>query len=115
MANINKKEDRKNYIKKYKERPSSNSNIDYIEESGPYDIKGEGFSIINGQLNNSVCKIIRKDNKNGTGFLSKIPYPNQFNLLPVLITSYHVLDKDYIDKEKNIYLKFNKENIITFK
>ena len=56
----------------------------------------------------------KKSNKNGTGFLSKIPYPNQFNLLPVLITSYHVLDKDYIDKEKNIYLKFNKENIITF-
>ena len=115
MGTSNQKVKREKYIKKEKEKEKEKlKNIDYIEESGSFDISGKGWSIINMQMNNSVCKIIRKDNKNGTGFLCKIPYPDQFNLLPVLITCYHVLDKVYIDKEKKINLKFNKEKIITF-
>ena len=101
-----------NYKEK-KEREINNSKKDYTEEAGAYDIIGDGLSIINEQAYNSVCKIMRNDNKDGTGFLCKFPL-NQFNSLPVLITCNHVLDKDYINKEKKINLKFNKENIITF-
>ena len=36
------------------------------------------------QMDQSVCKMV--DN-HGTGFICMIPYPNDFNLLPVLIYS----------------------------
>jgi hypothetical protein len=45
------------------------------------------------QMNNCICKI--KENKKdivGTGFFLKIPFPDEFHFLPVLITCNHVLD-----------------------
>ena len=49
------------------------------------------ISIITEQMKKSVCKI---DNENleSTGFICLIPYPNEFNLLRVLITSNHALN-----------------------
>lgn len=43
------------------------------------------------QMNNCVCKIIKNEIR-GTGFFCKVPFPNQNNLLPALITANHVLD-----------------------
>ena len=51
-------------------------------------------------LKNCICRI--SSNKIGTGFFSKIKYKEK--LTPVLITNYHVIDDNYIEKEK--YIKF---------
>ena len=48
-----------------------------------------------------ICKINGKENI-GTGFFCKIKYGNEF--IKVLITIYHIIDKDYLE-DKNI-LKF---------
>ena len=53
-----------------------------------------------------VCKII-EGNSEGTGFFCRIPFPNIYNLCPVLITANHVLDGDKINKDKKILLKLN--------
>ena len=37
------------------------------------------------QTENNICKIIQKNGKMVTGFFSKIPFPDQFHLLPALI------------------------------
>jgi len=58
------------------------------------------------QMNNSICKII--DYK-GTGFLCLIPYPNNFNLLPVLISCNHVLKNNVVEPGNKIKLLFEGE------
>ena len=70
-------------------------------------LNNDQTKIILAQLENSVCKIYEtKDNKTATGFLCKIPFPDQLNLLPVLITNNHVI--------KTEDLKINTEIKITF-
>jgi len=71
------------------------------------------------QLESKICKIKTQDNKTGTGFFIKIPFPDKFHLLPVLITNNHILgDTDLLinkiisitindDKEKR-FLKIDK-------
>ena len=73
-------------------------------------IKGSSDSItleqiknIYQQMNNCVCKIIH-GNTRGTGFFCKIPFPDQNNLLPALITVNHVLD---ISKHKKVEFDLN--------
>ena len=61
--------------------------------------------IINSQLERSVCKIYINKNECGTGFLCKIPFPDEFRLLPVLITNNHVINEEYFKKNKQ--LKFH--------
>ena len=87
----------------------------YIDE----DFKGNAVSInieqskiILSQLEKKVCKIYEIGGGKGSGFFCKIPYPDQFHLLPVLITNRHVLDQKDLEKHKNIKLSFNddKEN-----
>ena len=60
------------------------------------------------QMKNCICKIKVSDNKIGTGFFCKIPFPDTFSLLPVLITCNHVLDKYNISQGKTI--NFSLEN-----
>ena len=52
--------------------------------------------IIKEKMEKSTCKIKCPKEGYGTGFFCKIPFPDQFNLLPVLITNNHVLDKNDI-------------------
>ena len=40
-----------------------------------------------------------------------MPYPDQFHLLPVLITNHHVLDENYLIKYSNIRFTINDDNI----
>ena len=61
------------------------------------------------QMNKSICKIV---DYNGTGFICRIPYPNNLNLLPVLITCNHVLKNEHIKPGKEIKLVFEEEEKI---
>ena len=61
------------------------------------------------QMDQSVCKMM--DN-HGTGFICMIPYPNDFNLLPVLISCNHVLQNEDVEPGKKINLKFEDKEIL---
>ena len=54
------------------------------------------------QMKNCICKI--KGKKIGTGFFCKILYNNE--LIPVLMTNYHVIDDNFIEtnKQLNVYI-----------
>ena len=60
-------------------------------------------------LNVCICKVSGK--LNGTGFFTKILYKN--NLIPVLITNYHIIDDDFLRNNKflNIYINNNMRTI----
>ena len=55
-------------------------------EDYPKSISLEGTEIILEQMKKKVCKI-NIGRKKGTGFFCKIPYPDNNNLLTVLITN----------------------------
>ena len=61
------------------------------------------------QTEKTICKIKCKDDGNGTGFFCVIPFPDKFNLLPVLITNNHVLEREDISKGKKIKFLLNNE------
>ena len=63
------------------------------------------------QKKKSICKIICNDGGNATGFLCIIPFPDKFNLLPVLITNNHVLAKKDIYKGRKITFTLNDDKI----
>ena len=82
-------------------------NEKYIEDSvNPVSI--EGIETILYQMKNCVCKIYQKEGSKGTGFFCRIPFPNEENLLPVLITNNHVLGKT--DLENDNYIEFSINN-----
>ena len=60
----------------------------------------------------NVCKI-KIGNEQSTGFLCKIPFPDENNLLPVFITNNHVINKKllYSNNEK-ISFRIKEENKI---
>jgi len=62
--------------------------------------------IIN-QMETSICKI-NIEQKQGTGFFCKIPFPDEKNMLPVFITNNHVINKDLLFKE-NVKIEFDIE------
>lgn len=76
----------------------------------PSSLNKNQIKIIYEQMNKSVCKII-VDFK-GTGFLCMIPYPNIFNLLPVLISCNHVLTNDVVVPGNKLKLLFEGEEKI---
>ena len=90
-------------------KEESDLDIQYTMKNISYSINSEALPIIMKQVNQSVCKILKKDGKGiATGFLCKIPFPNAHNLLLVFISSYHTLVKTIIEK-KQIELKFYNE------
>lgn len=64
---------------------------------------------INEQMTKNVCVIVLGDVK-GTGFFCKIPFPDNQNLLPTLITCNHLLNEEYINKNKSISIFLNNKN-----
>ena len=66
---------------------------------------------IDEQLEKNICKINIDELIFGTGFLCKIPYPNEFILLPVLITNNHVINEEYFLKNKEIKISFDDDKI----
>ena len=63
--------------------------------NSPIYISKDKIDIINKQMEICLCKVKIHDNI-GTGFFSNIPFPNKSGLLPVLITSSHILNKKTI-------------------
>ena len=84
---------------------------DYIEEKylegQPKATSLEDMKIIQKQMENSICKIICDENGLGTGFFCKIPFPNEKGSLEVLITNYHNINKNYIEKNNQITFSLN--------
>ena len=74
-------------------------------ESFPRPVTIEGTRKILHQMENNICKIIKKDGKKGSGFFVKIPYNN--SNIPVMMTNYHVLDEQYLKENKEIKLTLN--------
>ena len=75
----------------------------------PDPVSLEGTQKIIDQMNNSVC-LIYNEKRKGTGFFVKIPYKS--NLLPVLITSNQVINKDDILKMKTVSIYINNDKKI---
>ena len=91
--------------------------LDYNKE----DFKGkappvtkEQTKTILSQLENNVCKILKINENKGTGFLCKIPYPNQFKLFPCLITNNHALNEKDLEINKTIQISFDDDKIEKF-
>ena len=64
---------------------------------------------INEQMTKSLC-VIDLGKLKGTGFFCKIPFPDNQNLLPTLITCNHILNEEYINKNKTISIFLNNKN-----
>ena len=79
----------------------------------PQPIGYEQMDIIKEKMEKSICKIKCPKGGFGTGFFCKIPFPNEFNLFPVLITNYHVLYEADI-KIGNNFIFSLKNDQITF-
>ena len=76
-------------------------------EGAPLSIPIPLLKIISNQAEKCLYKIKCNDNGTGTGFFCAIPFPNKYNLLPVLITNNHVIGKDDININKKINFSIN--------
>jgi len=97
-------------------------NEDYIEEKQlrdhPKSLSKQQNKIILDYMEKCVCKINLENGDKATGTFCKIPFPDLYNLLPVLITNNHVLNENDILPEKNIHFTLNndkKEHKISLK
>ena len=79
----------------------------YTEDS-PIPVSIKGTEQILSQMKKCVCKIHNKGIK-GTGFFCQIPYLSAPNLIPVLVTNNHILNKSDIKKNNTITLSINDE------
>ena len=85
------------------------SNIieEILIENQPIPVDLAGTKLILFQMENCICKIIKNNGRKGTGFFSKIPFPDKNNLLNVLITNNHILNQNDIQNNKVIKLIMN--------
>ena len=64
---------------------------------------------ITNQMEKNICKI-KIGEEQGTGFFCKIPFPDEDNMLKVLITNNHVINEDILYKsDEKIPLFIKKE------
>ena len=61
------------------------------------------------QMINCICKIKIKGEKR-TGFFGKIPLEDNNKIMKCLMTNYHIINKEYIKKNKEINLLLNDDN-----
>ena len=73
------------------------------------EIKEDQSEKIIKQTKSYLCKIII-DKKCGTGFLCKIPFPEKFRYLPVLMANAHVVTKKELLKIKHFKIIFDDED-----
>ena len=78
----------------------------------PVAISYDSTEIILEQMKKSICKI-KSSKDQGSGFFCKIPFPDKGNMLNVLITNYHIIDKQLLEGEEKfqIIIKEKKEII----
>jgi len=79
-----------------------------MEEYYPRNVRRDKLEIILEQMNNSVCKIIKKERNYDIGFFIFIKYKNK--KMPILMTKYNLIDNDK-DKILNVIIN-NKTKII---
>ena len=72
-------------------------------------VSSEQSEKVTRQSKQYICKITIGQ-KSGTGFLCKIPFPDESNCLPVLMTNDHVVNKKELDKKK-LNISFNNGQI----
>jgi len=61
------------------------------------------------QMEKNICKL-KIGKTQGTGFFCKIPFPNENNMLPVLMTNNHIIDGEFLfKKNENISLEIEEE------
>ena len=82
--------------------------IENASEPVPFDT----LKIIFEQIENCICRIQCPKGGVGTGFFCLIPFPNKLNLLQVLITNNHNLDKEDIEISKKIKILLNNDKSI---
>ena len=74
-------------------------------------LTNEDIEYFNKKINKNVCKIIGSNGGIDRGFFCRIPFPNEHNLLPVLITNNTIMDEnDMSSKNRNIQLIINKND-----
>ena len=56
-----------------------------------------------------ICKICGKEGGVGTGFFCKIEYENE--LVPVLITNYHVIDDKFVESNDDLKIYITEEDV----
>jgi hypothetical protein len=78
-----------------------------IIHGSPGIILSNQILLILEQMNKCVCKVYYENNGTSTGFFCFIPYNNI--KFPVLIANYHVISKNYINKNETISLELNNE------
>ena len=109
----NKKNDENNIVNNNNKNDNNNNNQDYIKQIkvNPYgnELSIDKMKIITNQMEKKVCKIKCRNGSTGTGFFCKIPYPNFYNLLPVLITNNHVLNEEDLKINNIIVLSINND------
>jgi len=74
----------------------------------PNPISIENEEKINKQMKMLICNI-SINNKFGTGFLCSIPFPNKFNLIPVLITNKSIINQEELQRLKKIDFTLNND------
>jgi len=58
-------------------------------------------------MENCICQIVKDNGEKGTGFFCSIPFPDENNLLKVLITNNHILNENDIKNGKIIKFKMH--------
>lgn len=92
--------DTKKIVKEAEVHPGGTMNIEQMQDL--FNKAKEG-----------ICRIVFKNNGYGTGFFCKIedPYEEE-KIIKALFTCNHVLNEEYINKNKKITLEFNKNEKI---
>ena len=80
-------------------------NENKVVEGNSINLKGMQNFIIT--LDKKICRIILSDSY-GSGFLCKIPYPNENDVFKVLITNNHVLNEDTLKNINKLRIEINK-------
>ena len=68
----------------------------------PIPIKYECTKIILEQMEKNICKLKLSNGNKGTGFFCYIPFPDNNNLLPVLITNNHLINESLLYNDNEI-------------
>ena len=72
----------------------------------------EKNEIIINQIKSSTCQIILSDKQKALGYFCKIPFPDEKNLLPIILTSNKILENHYFDKKEINILTYNNSKVI---
>ena len=99
MTSQSEKKENKLYHKNEKEKIEKEENLQLMDTK-----------MLLEKAKKSICTII-KDKDYGTGFFSKIKYPNKYNEIFCLVTNYYVITKDMLINKENIEIKLNNKNI----